>query len=120
MREIVYGMPGPDFDFDKYIVGGCCVTGVDPRHGCKKCGWRGFLLRSEFVSVEAKPSEFVCPSCGEVGSMRQILQIGLLGELKDVIWKFTRTYEDEPAGNVVCEECGWNCVGRDWSSWVDY
>jgi len=34
-------MPGPDFDFDKYIVGGCCVTEVDPDIGCVKCDWRG-------------------------------------------------------------------------------
>ncbi|MFM7874589.1 MAG: hypothetical protein ACKO8Y_08270 [Actinomycetota bacterium] len=42
MREIVYGMPGPDFDFDKYIVGGCCVTEVAPDIGCKECGWEVF------------------------------------------------------------------------------
>jgi len=41
VREIVYGMPGRDFDFDKYIVGGCCVTEVDPDIGCKECGWEG-------------------------------------------------------------------------------
>ena len=42
IREIVYGMPGPDFEFDKYIVGGCCVNDNDPNIGCKKCGWEGF------------------------------------------------------------------------------
>ena len=41
VREIVYGMPGPDFEFDKYIVGGCCVTDDDPDIGCRECGWRG-------------------------------------------------------------------------------
>ena len=43
VREIVYGMPGSDFDFDKYIVGGCCVTDNDPEYGCKECGWEGFF-----------------------------------------------------------------------------
>jgi len=39
IQEIVYGMPGSDFEFDKYIVGGCCVTDNDPDIGCKECGW---------------------------------------------------------------------------------
>lgn len=43
IREIVYGMPDPDFKFDKYIVGGCCVTDNDPTHGCLECDWRGFI-----------------------------------------------------------------------------
>ena len=34
-------MPGEDFDFDRYIVGGCCVTDNDPEIGCVKCGWEG-------------------------------------------------------------------------------
>lgn len=50
MCEIVYGMPGSDFEFDKYIVGGCCVTDNDPDIGCKECGWEGF---SEKKSVWA-------------------------------------------------------------------
>ena len=41
VREIIYGMPGSDFDFEKYIVGGCCVTDENPEFGCKKCGWEG-------------------------------------------------------------------------------
>ena len=41
IREIAYGMPGEDFDFDRYIVGGCCVTDNDPEIGCVKCGWEG-------------------------------------------------------------------------------
>lgn len=41
IQEIVYGMPGSDFEFDKYIVGGCCVTDNDPDIGCKECGWSG-------------------------------------------------------------------------------
>ena len=41
LKKIVYGMPGADFDFEKYIVGGCCVTDKDPEIGCAKCGWEG-------------------------------------------------------------------------------
>ena len=47
IREIVYGMPGSDFEFDKYIVGGCCVTDNDPDIGCKECGWEGFSEKKD-------------------------------------------------------------------------
>jgi hypothetical protein len=36
-KRIVYGLPAYDFDFDKYEVGGCCVTGQDPKYKCMKC-----------------------------------------------------------------------------------
>ncbi len=32
-------LDNPD-DPDKYIVGGCLVTGFDPTHECIKCGWQ--------------------------------------------------------------------------------
>jgi hypothetical protein len=34
-------MPGEDFDFEKYIVGGCVITGDDPEIGCAECRWEG-------------------------------------------------------------------------------
>ena len=45
MRQIVYGMPDPEFfDFEKYAVGGCCISpdGIDPDIRCKECDWEGF------------------------------------------------------------------------------
>ena len=45
LREIIYGMPDPEtFDFEKYAVGGCCITGDgrDPDVQCKVCEWEGF------------------------------------------------------------------------------
>ena len=45
MRQILYGMPDPEFfDFDKYAVGGCCISpdGIDPDIRCKECDWEGF------------------------------------------------------------------------------
>ena len=45
MRPIVYGMPDPEFfDFEKYAVGGCCISpdGIDPDVQCKACEWQGF------------------------------------------------------------------------------
>jgi hypothetical protein len=44
MRQILYGMPDPEFfDFEKYAVGGCCVSpfGIDPDIRCKECDWEG-------------------------------------------------------------------------------
>jgi len=38
-------MPDPEtFDFKKYAVGGCCISGdgSDPDVQCKQCEWEGF------------------------------------------------------------------------------
>ena len=42
LREILYGMPDPEtFDFEKYAMGGCCISG----DGCeinsseRNCRW---------------------------------------------------------------------------------
>ena len=45
LRTILYGMPDPEtFDFEKYAVGGCCMSGdgSDPDVQCKQCEWEGF------------------------------------------------------------------------------
>lgn len=41
LKRILYGMPGQDFNFAKYIVGGCVVSEVNPEVGCVKCDWQG-------------------------------------------------------------------------------
>ena len=44
LRKILYGMPDPaSFDFEKYAVGGCCISldGSDPDIRCRACGWEG-------------------------------------------------------------------------------
>jgi ribosomal protein S27AE len=41
LKKILYGMPGPDFDHEKYIVGGCVISVLDPEIGCTRCGWAG-------------------------------------------------------------------------------
>jgi hypothetical protein len=38
VRPIIYGLPGPDFDFKKYASGGCVVSGSDPMFVCGSCG----------------------------------------------------------------------------------
>jgi len=41
IHQIIYGMPAPDFDFEKYEVGGCMVLGEMPKWMCRNCGWEG-------------------------------------------------------------------------------
>lgn len=41
LKWILYGLPTEEFDFKKYIVGGCVVSDLDPEIGCRRCGWRG-------------------------------------------------------------------------------
>jgi hypothetical protein len=53
LRRILYGMPDPEtFDFEKFAVGGCCITGdgEDPDIQCKSCDWSGFR-KQLFVSI---------------------------------------------------------------------
>jgi hypothetical protein len=45
LQRIVYGMPDEDFEFDKYIMGGCVMADFDI--GCKKCGWSGIRKELE-------------------------------------------------------------------------
>lgn len=50
LRKIIYGMPDPEtFDFEKYEVGGCCLTGdgSDPDLSCKECEWTGIRANME-------------------------------------------------------------------------
>ena len=45
LRKIIYGLPDPEnFDFEKYAVGGCCISGDgrDPDIQCRSCDWSGF------------------------------------------------------------------------------
>ncbi len=39
LKKILYGMPGDDFPFDKFIVGGCIMSEADI--GCSSCDWSG-------------------------------------------------------------------------------
>ena len=50
LRTILYGMPDPEtFDFEKYAVGGCCVSpdGIDSDIRCRECEWSGFRNKLE-------------------------------------------------------------------------
>jgi ribosomal protein L37AE/L43A len=39
LKRILYGMPGDDFEFGKYIAGGCIMSEADI--GCSECDWSG-------------------------------------------------------------------------------
>ena len=40
IKEIIYGLPDLEsFDFEKYEVGGCLVTGEDDKYKCSKCDY---------------------------------------------------------------------------------
>ena len=39
LKKILYGMPGADFNFQKYFVGGCMPS--NENIGCKNCEWTG-------------------------------------------------------------------------------
>jgi len=41
--EIFFGMLAPNFDFDKYIAGGCCVADEDQTLDVRNAAGRGFL-----------------------------------------------------------------------------
>jgi len=41
LQKIIYGMPSGDFDFEKYMVGGCMPS--EKNVGCRACGWSGTL-----------------------------------------------------------------------------
>ena len=50
LRTILYGMPDPEtFDFEKYAVGGCCVSPdvIDSDIQCRDCEWSGFRDKLE-------------------------------------------------------------------------
>ena len=53
LQRIIYGMPDPEtFDFEKYAVGGCCISedGSDPDVRCRDCGWSGLRVFLEGLS----------------------------------------------------------------------
>ena len=55
LKEIIYGMPGEDFDFARYAVGGCCLSGagIDPNVSCPACEWEGtFNLPNQDYEIE--------------------------------------------------------------------
>jgi hypothetical protein len=43
LRELLWGMPGDDFDHEKYASGGCCLPSPwPPDVECSGCGFQGY------------------------------------------------------------------------------
>ena len=42
IKPIVYGMPAPDFDIDRFHIGGCVILPDAPTRHCDECelSWR--------------------------------------------------------------------------------
>jgi hypothetical protein len=51
LQDIVYGMPGDDFDFEKYAVGGCLIEENQPDIRCRGCGWSGLRVTSHIANI---------------------------------------------------------------------
>ena len=50
MKEIIYGLPSPDFDYSRYISGGCCARPL--QWHCDNCFAKFSLLHSPFTKSE--------------------------------------------------------------------
>jgi hypothetical protein len=51
LRKIIYGYPDPTtpIDFSKYVLGGCCISAIEPTKKCIECGWQG-AYRNNIIS----------------------------------------------------------------------
>ena len=54
VKEILYGMPLSDYNQEKYVLGGCCITDNDPEIQCTACGWVGMMEEVRFTKRKAK------------------------------------------------------------------
>lgn len=54
VKEILYGMPLSDYNQEKYVLGGCCITDNDPEIQCTACEWVGMLEEVRFTKRQAK------------------------------------------------------------------
>lgn len=52
--KYLYGEPTFDYDKDKYVLGGCEITGNQPTHKCKKCG-KDVYPDSNFIKPSSNP-----------------------------------------------------------------
>ena len=54
VKEILYGMPLSDYNQEKYVLGGCCITDNDPEIQCTACDWAGMTEEVRFTKRKAK------------------------------------------------------------------
>lgn len=104
IREILYGLPAEPINEEKYVIGGCIVSGNDPIWTCIECGWTGWSLNN---SNGTKLSKWKCPICESVG---RIYLFKLSEEqnmrLQNQTFRVDGHYGDSTS-NVKCQKCGW-------------
>ena len=54
VNEILYGMPLRDYNQEKYVLGGCCITDNDPEIQSTACDWIGMLEEVRFTKRKPK------------------------------------------------------------------
>ena len=54
VKEILYGMPSEDYNQEKYVLGGCCITDDDPEIQCTNCDWTGMKESVRFTKRTQK------------------------------------------------------------------
>jgi hypothetical protein len=53
LRKILYGYPDPTVTLDesKYVLGGCCISQMDPTIKCIECGWEGESRKNQMSGL---------------------------------------------------------------------
>ncbi len=82
--KYLYGEPTYDYDRDKYVLGGCEITGNQPTHKCKKCG-KDIYSESKLFT----PNDFKLPK-----KEKQLIKIGIKNDKSNYVLLFNK-YSDQ-------------------------
>lgn len=54
IKEVLYGMPSEDYNQEKFVLGGCCISDNDPEIQCTNCDWFGMKEDVRFTKRKSK------------------------------------------------------------------
>lgn len=54
IKEVLYGMPSEDYNQEKFVLGGCCISDNDPEIQCTNCDWCGMKEDVRFTKRKSK------------------------------------------------------------------
>lgn len=54
IKEVLYGMPSEDYNQEKFVLGGCCISDNDPEIQCTNCDWTGMKESVRFTKRKQK------------------------------------------------------------------
>lgn len=54
IKEVLYGMPSEDYNQEKFVLGGCCISDDDPEIQCTNCDWSGMKEDVRFTKRKSK------------------------------------------------------------------